>query len=142
MGSLRELIANAAIALGVIALPVVVWTVGIRGAGQDQARLVTEWIAPWVGGAAVGLLVLLIFRIRGLLVVPLTAEDAEPYNARIASTARIVAAIAIPVAIIVPAVLGSDIRIFACMAAGGLVAGLMPFQVYAAYRRFRASREQ
>ena len=140
MGSIRELIANTAIAVAFIALPVVVWAVGIRGAGPDQGRVATQWIAPWVGGAALGLVVIVIFGIRGLLVVPLNAEDAAPYRARIARAARIVGAIAIPAAIILPAVLGSDIRIFVGMAASGFVAGLAPFQVYAAYIRFRAAR--
>jgi hypothetical protein len=139
---MRELIANSAIAVAFTAVPVVVWLVGVRDAGPDQARVVMQWIAPWVGGAAIGLAVLAILGIRGKLVVPLNAEESEPHRARIGGFARITLPVAVAAAAIVPAVLGADVRIFAGMAACGFVAGLAPFQAYAAFVRFREARER
>jgi hypothetical protein len=139
IGSLRELTANVAIAAVLFLLPTFVWLVGIYGeTDARQASVTSQWILPWFGGLAIGLVALVLAGIRGALVIPLDPVEAQRLRLSTGRFGRTAVAIGVPAALILPAMFGADIRIFGVMFFGGLAAGIMLFEVYAAIVRYRA----
>jgi hypothetical protein len=135
------LVAQVVMAIALGFFPIAVWAIGINGASASQsAGVIKQWLSPWVLGVVGGVALLLYLAARGALSVPTDRADMDRIRGRMVGTGRIVAAVIVPLSLITAALLGSDIRLSIASFGFGLMAALIPYQVYAAWLQYRESR--
>jgi hypothetical protein len=139
-GSAGVLVAQVVMAIVLGLFPVAVWAFGINGASASQsAGVIKGWLSPWVFGVVGGIALLLFLAARGALSIPTDSAEMDRVKSRVMGMRQTMAAVIVPVSLITAAVFGSDIRISIASFGFGLMAALIPYQVYAAWLQYRGT---